>query len=85
MEYKVNFPRDLESFKKFVEAHLFNVEKIDDDMCKSIIEKVNSGNCKFTLQEIALMQSISSIGDVCTCDTAHRIGSDRKTCAMAEV
>ncbi|WP_297425283.1 hypothetical protein [Clostridium sp.] len=85
MEYKLSFPKDLDSFKKFVGDHLFNVDCIDDDMCKLIIDKVNNGDYKFTLQEIGLMQRISSIGDVCTCDTAHRIGMDGKTCAIAEV
>lgn len=85
MEYKLNFPKNIDLFKQFVEEHLFNAECIDEAVCKSIIDKINNGEYKFTLQEISLMQRISSIGDVCTCDTAHRIGTDGKACAISEV
>jgi hypothetical protein len=85
MEYKAIFPKDLDSFKRFVEEHLFNIGYINDEICQSIIDKVNNEDFSFTLQEIQLMQKISSIGDVCTCDTAHRIGMDGRKCAISEV
>jgi hypothetical protein len=69
----------------FIEDRLFNMDKVDDTVCSAIIQKINSGDYKFTEQEILVMRSISNIGDVCTCDTDHRIGRDNKACAFSQV
>ncbi len=83
MEYTPNFPTNLDSFKKFVSDHLFNVDQIDDEICVQIISKVKQGIYTFEPDEIRVMQSISNIGDVCTCDTDHRIGEDCKEVAVS--
>ncbi len=83
MEYSPNFPRTLEEFRVFISEHLFNVEEIDDALCSSVIEKINTKNYSFSDAEIAVMRRISNIGDVCTCDTDHRIGEDGTKYAIA--
>ncbi len=85
MEYDISFPKDLVSFKQFVSDHLFNMDKIDDEICTSIIGKITGNNFKFSDEEIGVMQGISKIGDVCTCDCDHRIGPDKRILAYSKV
>lgn len=80
MEYRPKFPNNLDSFKLFISEHLFNIDKIDDTICASIIEKINNNRFDFTDKEVEIMKAISNIGPVCGCDDDHRIGEDKRIC-----
>ncbi len=83
MEYTPNFPKDMEAFKQFVVERLLNLDKVDDAICSSIVEKVNRGRFEFTDAERATMRAIISVGIVCECDEDHRIGKDKKSCEFS--
>ena len=86
MEYYLNFPKSVEEFRKFASDRILSVEKIDDQLCSSIIQKIDSGIYEFTEQEISMMRNvidISHIGVICDCDDDHRIGEDGKSCTFS--
>lgn len=85
VEYKPNFPKSLAEFKSLVAERLFNIDKVNDEICASVIEKVNNKTFDFTEEEIHIMREISFIGNVCGCDDDHRIGEDKKNCQFSHV
>lgn len=80
-----SFPKTLEELKALVKERNFKIDKVDDLVCTSIIEKIGAGIHSFTDEEIKVMRGISFIGNVCGCDDDHRIGEDKKTCAYSYV
>jgi hypothetical protein len=85
MEYQPNFPRDLNTFKTLISERHFNSDKINDEVCAAIIEKINCGIYEFTEQEKELMKAISNIGDISGCDDDHRICENNKICQYSQV
>lgn len=84
MEYTLNFPKTLDALRVFIAERSFNLDRVDDALCGVIVRKVADGDLRFSPEEIALMRRISDIGDVCTCDTDHRVGPDGRTFACAK-
>ena len=69
------FPRTIHEAHRFLSQRLLKAQAIDEATLSSIVEKLVHDE-PLTTVEVSAMRQVTDIGDICTCDTDHRIRED---------